>query len=95
VDGATEAVQVSLGVSSSLAVVISAATVPNAVGDTLQQATAVLAAAGLTVGQQASEADCNFLGKVKEETPGAGTQVALGSAVSLTIGVKPARGACG
>jgi hypothetical protein len=96
VDGPTEAVQVSLGVSSSLAVVIYAATVPDVTGDTRQQATAVLAAAGLTVGPVTFEIDstCNFKNEVKEATPGAGTQVALGSAVSLTIGQPPVGKVC-
>jgi alpha-tubulin suppressor-like RCC1 family protein len=95
VGGATEAVQVSLGGGSSLAVGISAATVPNVVGDTLVQAEAAFGAAGLTVGQQATEVACDFRGKVTEENPGAGTQVALGSAVDVTIGQPPARGVCG
>jgi hypothetical protein len=96
VGGVTAAVQVSLGGGSSLAVGISAATVPNVVGDNQQQATAVLAAAGLTVGPVTFEIDssCNFKNKVKEETPGAGAQVALGSAVSLIIGLPPVRTVC-
>lgn len=96
VGGVTAVVQVSLKGGSSLAVGISAATVPSVVGDTQRQATAILAAAGLTVGPVTTviEIDCALHGRVTEETPGAGAQVALGSAVSLSIGQPPAGKAC-
>jgi Regulator of chromosome condensation (RCC1) repeat/PASTA domain len=94
VDGATEAVQVSLGVSSSLAVVIYAATVPDVTGDKQPQAEAALAAAGLTVGSVTTEISCEFRNRVAEQSLEAGTQVALGSAVSLTMGLPPTRGVC-
>jgi alpha-tubulin suppressor-like RCC1 family protein len=91
VDGNTEAVQVSLVSGSGLAMGIPAATVPSVVGRTLDQATAAIETAGLNVGQLTDVTDCNFLGSVKEQSPDAGTQVALGSAVNLTIGQAPAK----
>jgi alpha-tubulin suppressor-like RCC1 family protein len=94
VGGVTEAVQVSLGGGSSLAVGISAATVPSLVGLTLTQATTRLADAGLRVGSVGQVLDCNNRGHVSDQTPDAGTQVAPGSAVSFDIGQPPAKGVC-
>jgi Regulator of chromosome condensation (RCC1) repeat/PASTA domain len=94
VGGGTQAVQVSLGFDDGLAVGISAATVPNVVGDSPQQAASVLAAADLSVGQVGDRIDCNNLGNVSQERPGAGTQVAPGSAVNLTFGVAPTKTVC-
>ncbi len=89
VGGTTQAVQVSLNDGSGLAVGISADIVPNVLGDNPDQAANVLAAAGLTVGHVQHTVDCNNLNEVSEEIPGAGTQVAPGSAIGLTFGVAP------
>jgi len=68
-----------------------AVTVPNVVGDTLAQAGSALSAAGLTVGSVSNVLDntCEFIGRVKDQSPNAGVQVAPGTAVNLHIGVKP------
>ncbi len=94
--GNSQAVQVSLTGGSGLAVGIAAETVPNVIGRTQTQATAALQAAGLRIGSVGVQDDpsCNFRGKVEVESPQAGTQVAPGSAVSLTIGQKPANISC-
>lgn len=66
------------------------AIVPNLVGDTVDQASSALQTAGLVLGSQGTDVDCNNLQHVSRQTPGAGTQVAAGSSVSISIGVPPA-----
>ncbi len=94
--GNTQAVQVSLTGASGLAAGIAAETVPNVIGRNQAQATTAIQAAGLRVGSVGSQDDpsCNFRGTVEVQSPQAGTQVAPGSAVSLTIGQKPANISC-
>ncbi|HET7013378.1 MAG TPA: PASTA domain-containing protein [Streptosporangiaceae bacterium] len=93
--GSAEAVQVSLGVGGGLAVGISAATVPSVVGRVEAQATAAVSAAGLSVQVvRQNDPTCAFIGKVMRESPDAGTQVALGSEVTLTVGQKVPNLAC-
>ncbi len=69
------------------------ATVPNLRGDTTTRASSVLTAAGLTLGSVGSVVDntCNNIGTVLSQTPAAGSTQPRGSAVSITIGVKPTR----
>lgn len=94
--GSAQAVQVSLAGGSGLALGITADTVPDVIGRTQAQATSALAAAGLRVGSVKVQDDpsCNFRGTVEVENPQAGTQVAPGSAVDLTIGQKPVNISC-
>jgi len=65
--------------------------VPNLIGDTQAQASAVLAAAGLGLGTVTYVADytCTTIGLVRSQSPSAGTSVPSGSAVSVTIGKAP------
>jgi hypothetical protein len=69
----------------------SQAPVPDVVGRTQSAATAALQAAGLTLGTvtQRTDSSCNHINTVWTESPGAGTVVNTGTAVNLTIGVKP------
>ena len=65
--------------------------VPDVLNDSLPEAGQVLAAASLTVGQVTNVVDptCNNIGTVLRENPDAGTPVAVGSAVRLSIGKRP------
>jgi hypothetical protein len=96
VGGATRAVQVSLGAASGLAVGISSATVPDVQHRTVQQATAAIQAAGLTVGQtnEAVDTTCVDINRVSGQSVPPGAQVALGSAIDLTIGLKSSTIVC-
>jgi alpha-tubulin suppressor-like RCC1 family protein len=94
VGGVTEAIQVSLGVDNGLAAGISAATVPSVVGLKAAQAEAAVQAAGLRF-TEVDVVDCNFLGKVDDQSPEAGTPVALGSQVTINVGQKPTGKVCG
>ncbi len=64
-------------------------TVPNLFGDSPEQAGDELQAAGLVLGGLTSTVDCNNLGTVDNQSPSAGTLVAPGSAVSITVGREP------
>jgi hypothetical protein len=66
-------------------------TVPNLRDDTTTRASSALQAAGLTLGSVGSVVDntCNNIGTVLSQSPAAGTTQPIGSAVSITIGVKP------
>jgi len=72
-------------------VIAAAPTVPNVVGDTLAGVGIALRAAGLVVGTISTTTDwlCNDVGRVEYQNPPAGTTVAYGSAVSITIGERP------
>jgi beta-lactam-binding protein with PASTA domain len=65
--------------------------VPDLHGDSVDQAATALQNAGLVLGSQGSVVDpsCDFINEVKDQNPNAGTTVAAGSAVSITIGTKP------
>jgi alpha-tubulin suppressor-like RCC1 family protein len=65
--------------------------VPDLQGDFVDQAGTVLRNAGLVLGSQSTVADpsCDFINKVHDQHPNAGTTVAAGSAVSITIGTRP------
>ena len=75
----------------SLVVGTLAGTVPSLIGDTLAQASAVVAAAGLGLGTVSYVADytCATIGLVRSQSPSAGTSVPASSAVSVTIGKAP------
>jgi beta-lactam-binding protein with PASTA domain len=67
-----------------------AATVPSVTGILEKQAVAAVKAAGLTVQEVfQAEPDCALAGRVVLQSPDPGTEVALGSTVTLTIGQKP------
>lgn len=67
------------------------ATVPSVHGDTTTVAGNVLRAAGFTLGVVSDVTDntCNFLNKVITQNPAAGTTARLGTAVAVSIGVRP------
>jgi alpha-tubulin suppressor-like RCC1 family protein len=87
--------QVSLGDAIDLVIAQppapTTAIVPNLRGDTTTRAGSALQAAGLTLGNVGSVVDntCNNIGTVLSQSPAAGTTQPIGSAVSITIGVKP------
>jgi hypothetical protein len=65
-------------------------TVPNVVDDPESQAISAVNAAGLVVSIVAvTDRTCNDIGAVVSQSPGAGTQVAPGSTVRLSIGQLP------
>jgi alpha-tubulin suppressor-like RCC1 family protein len=85
--------QVSVGVRDVLAIGSPTfAFVPDLSGDTTAQAGQALQAAGLVLGSVAKVVDnsCNNIGTVMRQNPVAGTRAGLGSAVSVTIGTRPA-----
>jgi hypothetical protein len=65
--------------------------VPDLGGDTPAAARSELSAAGLVVGAQTAFIDdtCNDIGRVVSQRPAAGTLVAPGTAVDLTVGQRP------
>jgi beta-lactam-binding protein with PASTA domain len=65
--------------------------VPNLTGDSTAQAGSALTAAGLVLGQVSTAIDrlCNNLGTVMSQNPAAGSHVARGTAVNITIGQAP------
>jgi alpha-tubulin suppressor-like RCC1 family protein len=65
--------------------------VPDLHGDSVDQAATALQNAGLVLGSQGSAVDdsCDFINEVTDQNPHAGTTVAAGSAVSITIGTRP------
>lgn len=65
-------------------------TVPNLVGLTQVGANAALRNAGVVLGQVSKVVDCNDLGIVLHQNPASGTTVLATSAVSITIGSRPA-----
>jgi PASTA domain len=67
----------------------SAVAVPDLFGDTPDQAIAELQAVGLVLGSSTTDVNCDSLGLVDRQSPTAGTQVASGSAVSITTGTEP------
>ena len=70
--------------------------VPELTGQDLDQASGTLRAAGLTLGGWSGREDrsCRFIDKVMGSTPPAGTEVATGSAVSVTLGEHPTSTEC-
>ncbi len=100
VSSLTGVTQVSLGDDVDLAIgqavpppPPTTSTVPNLHGDTTTRAGSVLQAAGLSLGSVGTVVDntCNNIGTVLSQTPAAGTTQPRGSAVSITIGVKPTK----
>lgn len=67
------------------------ATVPSLRGLTYEAAITRLSAEGLRVGsiQGVEDRSCNFIDRVMSSNPGAGTEVAVGTAVRLSIGERP------
>ena len=92
VAGLASATQVSAGGYFSLAVAARLATVPNLTGQTTAAASQNLQANGLVLGRVDTVVDnyCNNIGTVINQTPAAGSAVSFGSAVSITIGTRPA-----
>jgi PASTA domain len=78
----------STGSPVDLTISLGAVTVPDLVGDTSAQATSALAAAGL-VAHIEHTAQCLDPGHVIDQTPSAGTSVAPGSTVTITIDSRP------
>jgi hypothetical protein len=66
-------------------------TVPDVIGLSQATASSRIQAAGLVVGSVAFRVDdsCDFINKVMDQNPAGGTQSTVGSAVSITIGLKP------
>jgi hypothetical protein len=66
-------------------------TVPDLTGDSQSSAANALSAAGLTLGQvtTAMDSTCDNIGAVMSQNPGAGSHVAAGTTVSITIGQRP------
>ena len=63
---------------------------PNVVGLTQAGANAALTNAGLVLAQVYKVVDCNDLGIVLHQNPLSGTTVPVTSAVSITVGNRPA-----
>lgn len=72
------------------------ATVPGVIGRSEQEARAILAQAGFTVGQRVEEAysDSVPAGRVMSQSPGAGARVPKGSVVALTVSKGPEPDPC-
>ena len=84
--------QVSMSNGYGLALGESAfATVPSVHGDTTTVASSVLKAAGFVLGTVTGVTDntCNNINRVITQNPAAGTTARLGSAVAVTIGLRP------
>ena len=64
--------------------------VPNVVGKTINEATALLQGAGLKVQQTNASSDTVESGKVISSNPSAGIQVAVGTTVTITVSTGPA-----
>ncbi len=64
--------------------------VPNVVGKTINEATAMLQGAGLKVQQTNATSDTVEDGKVISSNPSAGIQVAVGTTVTITVSTGPA-----
>ena len=90
VPGLTGIGQVANAGDYNLAVVRSA-TVPSVIGKTTAAAGTTLQAAGLVLGgiTDVTDNSCNFIGKVMRQNPAAGSVVIAGSAVAVTVGVRP------
>jgi eukaryotic-like serine/threonine-protein kinase len=81
-DGSTVSLTVSSGPGSTA--------VPTVVGETVAQAKSSLEIANLTVGKQLQESNTQFAkGRVIETSPAAGTNVPIGSAVTLIVSTGP------
>jgi PASTA domain len=65
-------------------------TVPNLFDLLDSDARSAVQTAGLVLGGDNAVVDCNELGRVDDQSPAAGTQVAAGSAVTISHGVRPA-----
>jgi beta-lactam-binding protein with PASTA domain len=67
------------------------ATVPSLIGKTTAAASTTLQAAGLVLGGITDVTDntCNYIGRVMRQNPVAGSVVSAGSAVAVTVGVRP------
>jgi beta-lactam-binding protein with PASTA domain len=66
--------------------------VPNVVGKTINEATALLQGAGLKVQQTTATSDTVENGKVISSNPSAGIQVAVGTTVTITVSTGPGGG---
>jgi beta-lactam-binding protein with PASTA domain len=68
--------------------------VPDLTGDGRAQAATALQNAGFVLGSVGSVVDnsCNNIGVVFSQSPDAGTSLHIGSAVSITLGVRPKHG---
>jgi beta-lactam-binding protein with PASTA domain len=90
VAGLAGVTQVAAGSLFSLAVT-TFTRVPSVISDTTSAASSVLQANGFVLGQVTDVPDdtCNYLGVIKSQTPTAGTWAKYGSAVSVTVGVRP------
>jgi eukaryotic-like serine/threonine-protein kinase len=81
-DGSTVSLTVSSGPGSTA--------VPTVVGETVAQAKSSLEIANLTVGKQLQESNTQFAkGRVIDTSPAAGTNVPIGSAVTLIVSTGP------
>jgi hypothetical protein len=91
-----DATGASVTVSSSFVPPPPPVAVPDVGGDSRAVAGSTLSAAGLALGTQTSVVDdsCNSIGRVMSQTPIAGTVVAHGTAVNVTIGQMPRRHPC-
>lgn len=69
---------------------VKATQIPNVIGQSLTQATQTLQAAGFTSAFAGGVVDCNNLGVVARQTPGAGRWAAPGATVQLRVGTRPA-----
>ncbi len=77
-------------VKLTLAACPTKAIVPDVRGDTAAGASAALSAVGLrATTRSVVDPTCNDIGVVRSQTPGAGTEVALGSTVTISIGTPP------
>jgi hypothetical protein len=101
VPGLTSVAQVSVSYSDSYLAVATApppttAVVPDLSGQSVDDAEAILRAVGLTLGSISGRIDqsCNFIGTVMAQNPLSSTDVAIGSAVSVTIGEHPTSTEC-
>jgi hypothetical protein len=64
--------------------------VPNVVGEEAADARAAIQAVGLTVIQQSvADPTCEYIGLVRSQSPGGGSMVNPGSAVTIKIGKRP------
>ena len=81
-----EVTAVSAGFNEGLAIAAQAGLVPSIVGMTTAEATAIIAAAGLTSFGDTPIFNCEEAGKVLSQSPSASTQLSPGASVSFTVG---------
>jgi hypothetical protein len=65
--------------------------VPNIVGASRPKAASLLAAAGLSLGNErdVAQTDCALIGQVLDQTPAANSEAPVGSPIAFSFGVKP------